>query len=208
MITRIRLVHFRSHADTELSLQPMNLFVGPAASGKSNIFKGLLLIQNSVHRSLIELFPPGLGEFHWVRSRWAGETDPVGFEVDLEGLPGFPGLRARYTLKIADSPPGLYVLEETLQRRHGDEEWQWVFRRRNRKQRMGEFGEVDPYEPTLLNRAWSNLPWRPDPRVNGRATGVHLAREVREYIEHRIFPFGSVHAEKPGNRPITGSNRL
>ena len=62
----------------------MTLLIGPVAAGKSNTFKGMLLIQNSVHRSLDRVVPARLGEFHWVRSRWAGETDPIGFEVDLE----------------------------------------------------------------------------------------------------------------------------
>ena len=152
MITRISFLNFRSHAETSLDLQPMSLFIGPVAAGKSNAFKGMVLLQNSVHRSLIELFPPGLGEFHWVRSRWAGETDPIGFDVELEGLCGFPDDRARYSLKIADSPAGLYVVEETLQRKTGDQPWQWVFQRRNRRRTMGEYGDVDPYEPTILYR--------------------------------------------------------
>ena len=85
MITHLRLINYRSHADTTLRFEPLSLMVGPVAAGKSNVFKGLMLIQNSIHRSLVELFPPGLGEFHWVRSRWADETAPIGFEVGLTG---------------------------------------------------------------------------------------------------------------------------
>lgn len=199
MITRIRFLNFRSHADTVLSLQPMSLFIGPVAAGKSNAFKGMLLIQNSVHRSLIELFPPGLGEFHWVRSRWAGETDPIGFEVDLEKIPTFPNVRARYTLKIADSPAGLYVLEETLRKQVGDETEQWVFRRRNRPQTMGEYGEVDPYEPTLLNRVWQQ-----DPRVDRFAPGPRLVKEVARSLSS----FGYFHLEASALKSLgTGQAR-
>src|SRR5687768_1349246 len=72
MIKHLRFINFRSHSDTSIALQPINLLIGPVAAGKSNLLKGLLFIQNSVHRTLIELFPPGLGEFQWVRSRWAG----------------------------------------------------------------------------------------------------------------------------------------
>lgn len=204
MISRIRLLNFRSHADTDISLQPMNLFIGPVGAGKSNAFKGMLLIQNSVHRSLIELFPPGLGEFHWVRSRWAGETDPVGFDVELENLPGFPGVRVRYALKIADSPAGLYVFEETLQRQTGDEAWQWVFQRRNRKQRMGEFGDVNPYEPTLLNRTWPNAAWNQDRRVEWSAPGVRLAQTVARSLSS----FGYFHLEASSLKSLgTGQPR-
>lgn len=150
MITRLRLHNFRSHPQAELSLGPVNLLVGPAGAGKSNIFKALVLVQNTTHRELAELFPPGLGEFHWVRSRWAGETDPIVFEVELRDLVDYPNVEFRYGLKIADSPAGLYVLGESLERRSGEEAWQWVFQRPSQARPMGEFGMVTPYDPSLL----------------------------------------------------------
>jgi predicted ATPase len=119
-------------------MQPINLLIGSVASGKSNVFKGLLLIQNSINRSLVELFPPGLGEFQWVKSRWAGETDPIGIEVELSDLRDHPGESATYQLRIADSPAGLYVLEENLQRREADGSVRWVFQRGPRRRAMGE----------------------------------------------------------------------
>ena len=159
MITKVRFQNFRNHGTSDFPLHPINLLIGPVAGGKSNIFKGLLLIQNSINRSLVELFPPGLGEFQWVRSRWAGETDPIGFEVELDGFRDHPGLSATYTLRIADSPAGLYVLEETLERTEPEGAPEWVFQRRGLRPRaMGEFGEVDPYEPTLLHRVYHNHP--------------------------------------------------
>ena len=184
MINRIRFENFRSHAQSEFPMQPINLLIGAVASGKSNVFKGLQLVQNSINRSLVELFPPGLGEFQWVRSRWAGETDPIGFELDLSDLPGHPGESATYLLRIADSPGGLYVLEESLQRRESDGTVRWVFRRDSRPRAMGEFGEVDPYEPTLLNRVY-----RKDPRVKLEAPNVVFAKEVARSLNR----FGYYH---------------
>ena len=94
-----------------------------------------------------------------MRSRWAGETDPIGFEVELDGFRDHPGLSATYTLRIADSPAGLYVLEEILERTEPEGDPEWVFQRRGLRPRaMGEFGEVDPYEPTLLHRVYHNHP--------------------------------------------------
>lgn len=186
MITSLQFINFRSHQDTRIQLHPINLLIGPVASGKSNIFKGLVLIQNSVHRTLIELFPPGLGEFQWVRSRWASPTDPVGFEVEIEGLSSFPTSRARYILQIAPSPAGLYVLEETLTRQDGDDPWQYVFQRRGKSQLMGAFGEVDPYQPTLLHKVWHQ-----DPEVNAAAEGPRFARDVARALSS----FGYYHLE-------------
>ena len=186
MISRIRFINFRSHSDSALALRPLSLLIGPVAAGKSNVFKGMLLVQNSVHRSLVELFPPGLGEFRLVRSRWADETAPIGFEVTVDQLSEFPGQTAKYTLKLAESPEGIYVLEETLQRDTGDGPPQWVFQRRSRSQSLGEFGSVNPYEPTIMNRIWS-----PDPRVRQTAPGPSFARTVARSISR----FGYYHLE-------------
>lgn len=185
MITKIRFENFRSHGASEFPLSPINLLIGSVAAGKSNVFKGLLLIQNSINRSLVELFPPGLGEFQWVRSRWAGETDPIGYEVELSGFKDHPGHSATYTLRIADSPAGLYVLEETLQRRDADGIAEWIFQRRGMRPRaMGEFGEVDPFEPTLLHRVYHN-----HPSVNRNAPNVLFAKDVARALNR----FGYYH---------------
>lgn len=162
MITRFQCRNFRNHAHTEVTLGPLNLLVGPAGAGKSNLFKAFVLLQNSIHSELNELFPPGLGEFHWVRSRWAGETDPISFKVDLGEIEGYPGQSFRYQLAIADSPAGLYVLVETLQQKAGDEPWQWVFQRRSQGRSMGEFGEVTAYQPSLLFRAFRDQVANPE----------------------------------------------
>lgn len=185
MITRVRFENFRSHGATDFPLQPISLLIGSVATGKSNIFKGLLLIQNAINRSLVELFPPGLGEFAWVRSRWAGETDPIGFEVTLDGFPDRPGLTATYTLRIADSPAGLYVLEETLERREAGGAPEWVFQRRGLRPRaMGEFGDVDPHDPTLLHRVYHH-----HPSINPAAPNVLFARDVARALNR----FGYYH---------------
>jgi len=174
MITRVQFENFRSHGNSGFNLCPINLLIGSVASGKSNIFKGFLLIQNSINRSLVELFPPGLGEFQWVRSRWADETAPIGFEIELSDLQNYPGQSAIYRLRVADSPGGLYVLEETLQKRSADGWVDWVFQRRGLQPRaLGEFGEVNAYEPTLLN-----LIYHQDPRIKRDAPGVVFTREV------------------------------
>jgi predicted ATPase len=174
MIRRLSLKDYRNHADTTLVLGPMTLLVGPSGAGKSNLFKALVLLQNSLHRTLAELFPPGLGEFHWVRSRFADETASIGFEVELDELREFPGESALYSLAIADGPRGLYVHKETLQRRRGKEPWEWVFRRFSKLQSISGFGEVDPEEsPTLLN-----LTMHPGPKMDRKAPAVRFGRAV------------------------------
>ena len=184
MITRIAFQNYRSHDDSAIPLRPVNLLIGSVAAGKSNVFKGLLLLQNSIHRSLEELFPPGLGEFPLVRSRWADQTAPIRIEVDITDLDGFPDQTATYKLAIADSPNGLYVLEESLERRKPEQIGLWVFRRGMRRQAITNFGDVDPYDPTLLNRVFHN-----DIEVNRATESGGFAWEVARSLSR----FGYYH---------------
>jgi predicted ATPase len=160
-------------------MEPVTLMVGPAGAGKSNVFKAMVALQNLVHRTLIEMFPPGMGEFRLVRSRWAGETDPIEFKVQMDQLPGYPGCTAEYVVKLADAPDpvGVYVLEETLTRRLGDQPAEWVFQRRGVRTRMGEFGTVEPNSPTVLHRVWHR-----EPSVNFAAPNVGFAIAVAKAL--------------------------
>ncbi len=185
MIKTLRLINFRSHAESTLMMEPITLLVGPAGAGKSNVFKAMVALQNSVHRTLVEMFPPGLGEFHWVRSRWADETDPIGFQVQIDQIPEFPDCTAEYVLKIADSPAGLYVLEETLTKQFGQQHAEWVFQRRRNRTGMGEFGTVEWDMPTILHRVWHGEVQRPD------APNVKFAKAVAKALSR----FGYYHLE-------------
>lgn len=184
MLKALKLINFRSHADTTLLMEPMTLMVGPAGAGKSNVFRAMVILQNSIHRTLVEIFS-GLGAFHWVRSRWAGETDPIGFEVKVDMSPEYPDCMASYSLKIADSPAGLYVLEETLSRRNGDQPDEWVFQRRRNRTAMGEFGTVEWDMPTTLHRVWHGM------GVADQAPNVRFARSVAKALSS----FGYYHLE-------------
>lgn len=177
MIKALQLTNFRSHAQSTLHMEPVTLMVGPAGAGKSNVFKAMVVLQNSVHRELVEIFPPGLGEFHWVRSRWAAETDPIGFEVQVDQIPDYPDTVAKYVLKIADSPAGLYVLEETLTRRQGQQRDDWVFQRRQNRLQMGEFGTVEWDMPTTLHRVWHGAPG-----IHSMAPNVRFAKSVAKAL--------------------------
>ena len=151
MITRVCLKNFRSYKEAELPLKSPTLLIGPVGGGKSNFFKALVFLQTSVHRSLVEMFSPGLGDFIWVRNRLAQETDPIGVEVELDEIKGFPGERARYLLEIAEGPRDLYIQSESLARLTDSEPESWVFRRFKKGGALGYFGEFEPESPTVLN---------------------------------------------------------
>ena len=201
MIKALQLTNFRNHAESNLQMEPITLLVGPAGAGKSNPFKAMLTLQNSLHRTLVEIFPPGLGEFHFVRSRWADETDPIGFSVQIDQIPDYPDSTADYVLKVADSPAGLYVLEETLTRRQGQQPAVWVFQRRRNRTQMGEFGVVEWDMPTILHRVWHG-----DGGVRPEAPNVRFARAVAKalsrvgYYHLEVSKLKSLGSGQPGNR--------
>jgi len=60
---------------------------------------------------------------------------------------------------------------------------------------MGEYGDVDPYEPTILYRVW-----RQDGRVNRASRDPLCEGSCEEPIELWILSFGSVRSEGVGNR--------
>lgn len=185
MIRRLRLENFRSHGSTDIRLEPLSLLVGPAGAGKSNLFKALWFLQTTLSRPLSDLFPPASPwEFRLVRSRWAEETDPLGVEIELADVDGYEAL---YHVRFADSPQGVYVVKETLQRRaRGEKDWQWVFQRDwTGKTEVGEFGQADPYEPTIMHRIWNRTL-----RSETRPT-VLFAREVAR----TLWKFGYYHLE-------------
>lgn len=189
MITRVQFENFRSHVLSEFSLRPINLLIGAVASGKSNLFKGLLLLQNSVNRSLADMFPPGLGEFQWIRSRWADERAPIGFDIDIQGLRDEPGTTANYVLRIGESATGPFILEETLRRRSPDGRVELIFERRGTQpQEIEDFGPVEPRDSTLLNRAHRGYP-----AIHMSAPRAIFAKEVARSLNR----FGYYHLSAP-----------
>jgi len=153
MITELTIRKFRSYDDVTFRLEPLTLFIGPVAGGKSNVFEALTLLQNSVHSAPAELFSPGLSDFRWVRSLWARTTDSIELGVRLTNLPEFPGETARYELEIAEGPRAMYVARERLERYGGavgENPGQLVFERTQRGGALGEFGRFEPEERTVL----------------------------------------------------------
>lgn len=143
VLRRLTIRNFRSHVDTSVELDPITVFVGPLAGGKSNLFRALLLLQNSVSRSLVELFPPGTDEFRCVHSRWSAPEDPMRFEIEWGDHPAFRSWGARYVLEIADSPKGPRVTHETVEQRQPGQDWR----------KLSEASQVSgPSDQTMLNR--------------------------------------------------------
>ena len=59
MIKRIKIKNYKSLRDVDIKLQPLSVFFGPNAAGKSNFFDALQLLSRIVtSRTLKEAFDP------------------------------------------------------------------------------------------------------------------------------------------------------
>ena len=125
MITRIAIRDFKSFRDVKLDLGPMNLFVGANASGKSNFFDALRVLQGiggGLTISDILDGRPGIGaDAAWEGIRggsalagFHGVERAEAFVIEVEGRfsPGSQRLPWRYSITV--SPVEGLVLEESL----------------------------------------------------------------------------------------------
>jgi len=156
MITRLRIGNFRSHEQTDFTLEPLTVFVGPCASGKSNVFRALVLLQSFASRPLEECFFPGFYDFSLARSLWLKGSESISFEIDVASPPGFEGWTARYRLAVTKGADLYQVTDERLD---AEEPAQaggrrlTCFHRQWRAEEHPPFGRVQAWDPTLLSQA-------------------------------------------------------
>lgn len=153
MITRLKIQNFRSHKNTATDLEPLTVFVGPVASGKSNIFKALDLLRTTVSMGTKEYFGPGRFGFRYERTRGARAEETIGIEVDVTCLPGFPGEAARYRIEIGEDSKGVFVSQERLERIHANGRQQVLFDCRGPKASHldGSFQISEPRKYSVLH---------------------------------------------------------
>ncbi len=95
MLSKLRVQHYKSLFDTEVSLEPLTVFIGPNGSGKSNICEALAvfsdfiqkIIANTVPYEVIPFFIQSLKTVNndqWgIESKfWHGQLDHLLFEVN------------------------------------------------------------------------------------------------------------------------------
>ena len=82
LITRLRAVNFRSLADVEVELAPLTVFVGPNASGKSNILDALRFVRDALTTRLQQAVDSrgGIGALR----RKSSKGRPYDVTLDLE----------------------------------------------------------------------------------------------------------------------------
>ena len=157
MITRLRIENFRSHQQTDFTLEPLTVFVGPCASGKSNIFGALALLQSTTDRPLNECFGSGIYDFGRVRSLWLKGSESIGMEADVSLLRDFPGWKARYRVAVTKGGDLYQVTGERLDAEEPEENGGRKITCFDRKWSADDhppFGRVKVEDPTLLAQSF------------------------------------------------------
>ena len=114
MIARLRIENFRSYQHEDLTLEPITVFVGPCASGKSNIFNALMLLQRFATQPLEECFAAGIYDFGMARSLWLKGSESIAFEIRVSSPRGLVGWNANYRVAVTKGADLYQVTEERL----------------------------------------------------------------------------------------------
>jgi len=107
-ITKLRAKNFRSLADVEISLEPLTIFVGLNASGKSNILDALRFLRDALTTTLQQAVD-SRGGMNTLR-RWSPKGRPydVSLEVHFQG----PEWHAEYALTLGSKPGGAFRVKQ------------------------------------------------------------------------------------------------
>jgi len=82
-ISKFKVVNFKIHRATEVTLRPVTLFVGANNGGKSSLFDALLNFSMLSRGKVAQAFGQGPYSFRSTRHHAAGPSARVRFEVDL-----------------------------------------------------------------------------------------------------------------------------
>ena len=108
----VRVTGLLSFRDTQLELQPLNVLIGPNASGKSNLIEIMALLQ-AVPRDLIGFFrrSGGISDWIWKGTREGASTGTVEALVAYDTGP----MPLRYILSVAERGQQFDVATERLE---------------------------------------------------------------------------------------------
>lgn len=143
-IKELRITGFRSLYDTTLRLKPLNIIIGPNASGKSNLFKALCFVR--------DLSGEGIGKAYQEMGRhlfWYGFTNEPDLRFTLDLTIAIPGQRGRfaprYQVGVSLVKGNLVIDHEslTLQLKTTTSEVQFIDRYGGKVQRYAERSASD-----------------------------------------------------------------
>lgn len=113
LLREIHVTGFRSLFDASVELKPLNIIIGPNASGKSNLFKALRFVH--------DLASEGIGKAHQEMARhlfWYGTSDEMEPQFTFDLTMAVPGQQGRfapcYELGIKQARDRLTIDRERL----------------------------------------------------------------------------------------------
>jgi predicted ATPase len=122
MIRSLRIKNFKNFRDTEFDLRPLNIFVGPNGTGKSNLGNFLLMLSFLSSGPFSSAFGPGPFTFRQTLSRREkGDPNPQDLDLHFDVTLEVEGLNYSYTLAFTELRRNEYLIkEETLQEVQGE----------------------------------------------------------------------------------------
>ena len=189
-IKSLHLKNILSFKDTKLDLQPLNVLIGPNASGKSNFVDviGLLKsIPNDMAGYLRNNGPTGC--WTWMDPRGTdSESSTVEIETDLEPLQTAGGFdyNCKYRLQIVVQDDRVRSVAEQLDNHHLTESFDFTARSPDNKTHSHPFFEASDGSVRLWpTRADGNLAgWDDEPVRVDIASGRSVLSEIRSHADY------------------------
>jgi predicted ATPase len=104
LIGHIELENLLSFKHLDLELRPLNVLVGPNASGKSNLIRSLDLVRALPKRELSRVMAEAGGPRFWINRRSTGVA-----RIHLEGTPELP---FDYSLSFQEGGQSWFITHE------------------------------------------------------------------------------------------------
>ena len=122
MIRSIRIKNFKNFRDAEFDVRPLNIFIGPNGTGKSNLGNFLLMLSFLASGPFSSAFGPGPFTFRQTLSRREkGDHGSQDLDLHFEATLEVEGLNYCYTLIFTEIRRNEYLIrEETLQEVQGE----------------------------------------------------------------------------------------
>lgn len=194
LIRTIRLDNILSYGSSyaEFELEPLNVLIGPNASGKSNLIEVLSLLAAAPSGDIQTPIREGGGVRNWL---WTGATTlaPATVDVTIEYSGEQP---LRYRLSFTESADGFKLLEEAIENgepKSGEDEPDFHYRYRDGVPSLAQYTEDQSrshvrLSPQDIVQDQSILSQRTDSNTYPELS--HLAKLFGQFIFYRELNLG------------------
>jgi predicted ATPase len=165
LLDKIELENILSFKQTDLELQPLNVFIGPNASGKSNVIRALGLAR-SLPKDLSAEIASGGGPRGWINRRTNG---PARIRLIGRASPLFD-----YSLSFREAGQGYEILAE---------DYPGTFERRNDWFILGTSFDINGTPPAQTAHLPTDYVYQAYPRILYHPTKAPTGREFKQPVD-------------------------